>query len=264
MNSGAPVEAPLGAVSGVPLAGPLTAYAKFQFRDGLWRATVPVLIFLGIGGIPIWSLASQRSLAAMRQGGEAQAMVVAIYTQTMSLSMTLGALMLVSGFVALDRERQHFRFLFSTPVEPWRYYLQQYAISALLFVAIFSLVPLGFGLVVTSVPIVAVTKSAALYALLFGSLALLCGALVNRDGVVLIVTLVGGTVLQRLAEAEMLPRLAAGVARALPPFIVADDVRSRWLAGGALEGNGVALVIAYSLAMLVVALWLIRRAPLAR
>lgn len=244
--------------------GALALYARWQLRDALVRALMPVVIFAGVAGIPLWALVQQHTLAVMRQEGPQLEGAVQVYGSIMQLSMTLGAFVLVSGLLSADRMKQHFRFLFSRPVVPWRFYLQQFAISVVLFVALFSLIPIGFGLIFAPVPIVAVLKSATVYALLFGALALLCGALVNKDGALLIGVVVLATVLQQLERADALPRWAGVLADALPPFVAADRLRMRWLGERAIESGDLALVLLYSLGMLVGALVLIRRAALAR
>lgn len=244
--------------------GALTLYARWQLRDAFLRALAPVVIFAGIAGIPLWALVRHHTLVVLRQPGPPLEEALQIYGNLMELSMTLGAFVLVSGLLSADRMKQHYRFLFSRPVAPWRFYLQQSVISVVLFVAVFSLIPIGFGLIFTPVPIVAVVKSATLYALLFGTLALLCGALVNKDGALLIGVAMLATVLQQLEQTNALPRWAGILADALPPLITADALRTRWLAERAIESGDLVLVLLYSLGMLVAALVLIRRTPLAR
>lgn len=244
--------------------GALALYARWQLRDALARALMPLVIFAGIAGIPLWSLVHQHTLAVMRAPGPLQQGAIQIYGNVMELSMTLGAFVLVSGLISADRTKQHFRFLFSRPVSPWRFYLQQFAISIVLFAACFSLIPVGFGLIFSPVPIVAVVMSAALYALIYGALALLCGALVNKDGALLIGVAVVSTVLQQLERTDALPPWASALADALPPLATAAGLRARWLAERAIETGDLLLVVLYALGMLAAAFILIRRSPLAR
>jgi hypothetical protein len=248
-------------MTGVPA---LAAYARFQARDALWRALMPVGLFALLAGLPIANLAARNSLAALRGPGQMHDVVMQVYGQTMPLAMTLGAIVLVHGLVALDRERQYFRFPFAQPVVPWQYYLQQFAVGTVLFVACFAVIPLAFGLVVTEVPVLPVLRSALLYALLYGSLAMLTGSLLNRDAVLFILLVIVGNVLQQLERAAALSGVVAGIARALPPFVAADAVRSTWLEGRAPDGHDLTLVVGYSLGMLAAALLLIRHRPLAR
>ena len=240
------------------------AYVRWHAKDALPRAVAPLAIFLGVGGIPLWSLIGREGLDAARQAGRFQDALLQVYGQTMMLAMTLGALVLLSGLVALDRERGHVRFLFATPVVAWRHYLTRGMVGVALFATCFTLVPLGFGALVTPVPVLAVVWSALLFSLLYGSLALLVGAITRRDGAVVIVTVVLGTILQQLAKAEQLPAWGVFLARLLPPFVVAGDVRAAWLAERAAEGGDLLLVVAYSLGMLVASLFVIHRAPLVR
>lgn len=242
---------------------PLALYARWQLRDAVGRALIAPLVFVGIAGIPLWSVHRQ---LATTVGGEADFQQIArvVYGQTLDLALVLGAVMLVNGVVSTDREKQHFRFLFSRSVPPWRFYLQQFVVSVALFVALFALIPVGFGLLVTAVPIAAALKAAALYALLIGALSLLCGALVNKDGVLLVLVAMLGFTLQRADLTGELPGWASWLADLLPPFLAADAVSTAWLAGRSASAGDVTLVLLYALGMLVAALAIIRRAPLAR
>ena len=242
----------------------LLAYSRWHARDGLVRALVPVLIFAGIGGIPIWSLVAQQGLASSVGPGQTHDSLAMIYTQTMELAMTLGAVVLMGGLVADDRERGYFRFLFAAPVVPWQHYLLRFVIGVALYSTCFALVPISFGAALFEVPIVAAVRAAVLYGFLYGSVAMLGGALFNRDGVFLIVVVLVSGMLQQLAKGGMLSRAATVVAWALPPVSVVADVRTSWLAGRPSSGNDLLLVVGYSLGLLASALWIVRRAPLAR
>lgn len=245
------------------VASPLAAYARWQLRDSLPRLATPLVIFLALGMLPLWALARQSGgFAAMRADGEAQQMVLVAYHSTLTLAMTLGAVLLASGVVALDRERQHFRFLFSNPVAPWKYYLQRFVVGAVMFALVMALIPLGFSALVTDVPVLPVITSSLMYALLYGSLATLCGALVNRDGILFIGIILIAGVLQQ--SKQMLPGWVGAVANSLPPIQVTGTVRGAWLAGRTADTGDLLLVGLYSLGMLAAALVLIRRAPLAR
>ncbi len=246
------------------LGSPLAAYARFQARDALLKALTPVGLFLVLGGLPLYTLARRSTLAAMREPGMLQDGAIRIYGEVMTLAMTLGAIVLMSGLASLDRERGHFRFLFSRPVAPWRFYLQHFLIATVLFVACFALLPVGFGAVIAAVPVLPAVQSAALYALMYGSLAFLCSALLNRDGLVFILVMIVSRVLQQLDRAEQLSGFLSGLANALPPLQALDGIRASWLADRALTGNDLVLVIGYSLGMLVAALVLIRQKSLAR
>lgn len=243
---------------------PLLGYLRWQAQDTLIRVLTPVLLFLLMAGLPLWSAAGAYGLAAMDRPGDAQRTALQIYSATMPIAMTLGALVLVSGLASTDREKQYFRFLFAKPVSVWRFYLQQFAVAVAMYVAAMSLIPLGFSAVVTAVPVVAVIKSAFVYALLFGSLLTLCGALVNKDGVAFVVTAVLASILQGLARGDDAPGWLDFLASALPPFLSADSLRTLWIAGQPVNPADVLHVVGYSVGMLAAALVLVRRLPLAR
>ena len=134
----------------------------------------------------------------------------------------------------------------------------------MLFVACTTVIPIAFSAILVSVPIMAVAQTAALYALLFGALALLCSALVNRDGPLLILVLILASTLQGLDRAEQLGRALGVVADLLPPIVAANAVRAEWLAGRAADAGELWLVIGYAVAMLVATALLIHRRPLVR
>ncbi|MCE9603031.1 MAG: ABC transporter permease [Gemmatimonadetes bacterium] len=243
---------------------PLVGYLRWHAQDTVLRALTPPILFLGLGGVPLWSFARTAGLDAMDRPGEAHDLALQIYGNTMPLTMTLGAVLLANGLHATDREKQYFRFLFSKPVVAWAFYLQQFVVALLLFAAAMTLVPLGFGAIVTAVPVLAVTKSAVLFALLYGSLVALCGSLVTKEGVVFIAVAATSMVLQQLGKAGFLPHWLALVAGALPPFLTADSLRGLWLAGQPVAAGDIMHVVGYSTAMLAAALLLVRRLPLAR
>jgi hypothetical protein len=240
------------------------AYLRWHARDSLLRSVVPLFLFTAIAVLPIRSLVTRSGMDAVRADGQLQQNVLQIYSQTLTLAMTLGAVLLLSGFIAQDRERGHVRFLFAAPVVPWQHYLMRALVAVAMFTALFVLIPLGFSWLVVPVEIVGVLKSALLFAALYGGLAMLCGALVNKDGALFIVLVVATTILQQLEKGELLGHTLAVVARALPPLVLADSVRSRWLAGSAPVSADLLHVGLYAVALYVVALVVIRRTPLAR
>jgi hypothetical protein len=245
------------------MSSPLAAYIPWQVRDSLGRAVfTPLGIFVAMGVLPLWSVWSMHGMEAMRTGSN-QGAAAGIYTSVLGLSMTLGAMVAVSGIIAMDRDRQYFRFLFSHQVPPWAYYLQRYVLAAVLFVATMLLIPAGYGAVVSPVPVLAVGAASLLYMLLYGSLAMLCGALLNRDGVAFIGIVIIGNVIQGIPD-EAAPAWLRVIGDALPPFSGLGELRDALLREAPLDRGDLLHVLLYSLAMLAAALFIVRRAPLAR
>lgn len=243
---------------------PLPAYAPWQAWYALPRAATALGLFLALGGMPLYGMANRFGLDAIRQAGDAQNMAMLLYAEMSTLAMTLGAIVMVSGLAAQDRERQYFRFLFPHPVVPWQYYLQQFVISLLMFTAAMALIPLGFGAIFVDVPVLPIVQSSLMYGLVFGSLALMCSALLNRDGLIFIGVLILTISLQQAEASGSLPAWLGAIANALPPLVVAADVRTLWIGGDAASTGAIVHVLAYSLGLLAAALFVIRRAPLAR
>lgn len=243
-------------------AKPLLAYARWHALESVMRTLAPLGLFAFLGGTSLWVARSQAGIEAIRQQGQPQLAVVTVYTGGLSFAMTLGAILLASGFISLDRDRQYFRFLFSHPVVPWQFYLQRYIIATAMFAAVLMAIPVWFSFAFVDVPVLAVGASALLYALLYGSLALLCGALVNKDGILYIGIVLVGNSLQQAGDA--LASWLQHLASALPPFVAADTVRRDLLASRAVDTGDLFHVIAYSVAMIAGALFIVRRAPLAR
>lgn len=243
---------------------PLLAYVPWQARDALGRAVVPIVVFAALAGLPIWAFARQTGRTDFMVDGPARDTVLMMYAQTLPLAITLGALLLMSQSSALDRERQYFRFVFAHQVPPWAYYLQRYTVALAIFVACCTVIPIAFTQVVTPVPVLAVVRSAALSGFLIGSLAMLCGVLVQRDGLLLIAIYLGATLLQQLERLDRLPGWLATVAVALPPVHAHGELREAWLTGRAASPGNLTLVLVYSSGLLLLSLLLLRRLALAR
>ena len=242
---------------------PLLAYLPWHARDALGRAAAPLVIALGIIGIPIYAFigaSAERSIEDPRSAD----MALGIYNNGLPLALTLGAIVLMNQVIALDREKQHFRFLLAHPVAAWEYYLQRFIVGLALFAAFAALIPVVFSALVVDVSVVGVVRAAALQGLLYGAIAALCGVLWQKDGLALIVIVIVAQIMQDLKKAEQLVSWLEPVARALPPVGSISAIRSQWLVGAAADQSELLFIIAYGVGTLAVALFLVKRLPLAR
>lgn len=242
---------------------PLTAYLPWHARDAAWRALAPLIIAAGVIGIPVYSFLFAPGRAGVTDPRGAD-MAMNIYNGGVPLALVLGAIILMNQVIALDREKQHFRFLLAHPVMPWAFYLQRFAVGLALYVAAAGVIPLVFSALVLDVPVLAVIKSAALFGLLIGSLAMLCGVLINKDGLLLIVVYVVSAMMYDLRKAGVLTSWLEDLARALPPVGLASEMRGQWMSGGAVDSSELLFVVAYAGGTLALALYLVKRLPLAR
>ena len=242
---------------------PLFAYIPWHARDAILRALTPVFLALAVIGIPIYAfLGASDKLSASDPGGADIAMN--IYNSGIPLALVLGGIILMNQVVALDREKQHFRFTLAHPVAAWEFYLQRFIVALLLFVAASALIPIVFTALVLPVSVLGLVKAAALYGLLLGALAMLCGALFSKDGLVLIITFAVSSTMQDLRKADVLASWLKPVANSLPPVQLLAELRQSWLDGVPVESSDVLFVISYGVGMLAVALYLVKRLPFAR
>lgn len=242
---------------------PLFAYIPWHARDSLMRALSPAILALAMIGIPVYAFlgASDQISATDPRGAD---MALNIYNSGIPLALVLGGIILVNQVVALDREKQHFRFTLAHPVAAWEFYLQRFVVALALFVAASALIPVVFSALVLKVSVLAVVQSAVLYGALLGALAMLCGALFAKDGLVLIITYVVTNVMQDLLRADVLASWLKPVARGLPPLDRLADLRGDWMRGVPVDSGDVLYVAAYAAGMLALSLFLVKRLPLAR
>ncbi len=242
---------------------PLFAYLPWHARDSLMRALSPAILALAVIGIPIYAfLGASKTLSANDPRGADIALN--IYNSGIPLALVLGSIILMNQVVALDREKQHFRFTLAHPVAAWEFYLQRFIVALILFVAASALIPLVFSALVLPVEVLGLVKAAALYGLLLGALAMLCGALFTKDGLALIVVFIVTNTLQDLRKADVLASWLEPLPRALPPLALLADVRGRWLHGTPVDSGDVLHIVAYGVGMLAISLFLVKRLPLAR
>jgi hypothetical protein len=242
---------------------PLFAYIPWHARDSLMRALAPAILATGVIGIPVYAFlgASEQVSASDPRGAD---IALNIYNSGITLALVLGSIILVNQVVALDREKQHFRFTLAHPVAAWEFYLQRFIVSLVLFVAVCTLIPVVFSALVLDVNVLAVAQSAALYGLLLGALAMLCGVLFAKDGLVLIIMFVVTNVMQDLAKADALASWLEPIARALPPLDRLAALRGDWMRGIRGDSGDVLYVVIYGAGMLALSLFLVKRLPLAR
>lgn len=243
---------------------PLLAYLPWQLREAAARAVGPVIIFAVLGGLPLWGMVAGNPEFDLANP-QVQAIAQQMFQGNASLCIVIGGLLLMTRTVAQDRERQHVRILFAHPVPPALFYLQRYLLGLLCFLVLFVSVPLVYSWLAAPVPVLGTIKAAALLGALIGALGLLCAAITQKDGLVLLALLLISTTLHELRTSDVLPRWAELVTWALPPIGFGTDLVSLLLRDAPLpDGNELMLVGGYTVGMLAAALFIIRRAPLVR
>jgi hypothetical protein len=243
---------------------PLLAYAPWQARDAAVRALAPLFVVFAIAGLPLYAFMSSQELTDFTSDPRATELALQAYDGAVSLAMLIGAFLLMGNSSALDRDKLHVRFLFAHPVAPEAFYLQRFLVSLVVSTVIFAAVPLVFSWLAVPVPVLGTLKAYLVIQLLIGSLAALCGAITARDGLVLIITYIASNVLQQLDRAEQLAPWLSTLSKGLPPIGAMERTADALIAGTAIVTNELILVAGYALGLLLVALVIVKRAPLVR
>jgi hypothetical protein len=242
---------------------PLIAYLPWHARDVALKVFAPFLLFFVLAGIPLGTFAAQTGIPLFSGQERIQALALSLWSSTSSLCILIGSVLLMNGSFALDRERQHVRLLFAHPVRPELFYLQRFIVGVALFAASFTLVPVIFSQIV-EVPVLGTLLALLLSAFLIGSMLLLIGSVTQRDGLAFILVYLFSSVLQAVTQGGAGPEWLRGLAWVLPPVRQLSAVAAAWLGGRTVEPADLVLVLGYAIGMLVSALALIKRAPLAR
>jgi hypothetical protein len=239
---------------------PLLAYLPWHARDSVVKAISPLVIFLAIAGIPLGVFTASTGVPLFGGDERVAAMALSIWPQATGLAITIGAILVMSQVISLDREKQHVRFLFAHPVSPVAFYVQRFVVGVVMLVLAFAPVPLLFSRIV-EVPILATFYALLLQSLLIGGLCTLASVLTQRDGAWVIGVYLVSNVVQGISGGGGAPKWLETLAWALPPVQQANGFASAWLNGRTVAPEELVLVVGYSLGMIATAFFLLRRAP---
>lgn len=229
--------------------------SAFRYTPWLGRdvARGPGLLFLVVSvalAVIFWRV--------KQKTGEAPAVDV-IQAQTMSRVMLIACLIAVGGMVSTDVQQGFYRAWFTKPMAPWWYYLQRWllgGVAVLLIPVVYGAllaVLIGGGMGVD----LDLMAGVALGYWLIGSAVFLASTLSRWDWlfVFLIATAQGGLAGLVTMGVE-LPTVVNALYRALPPFHLINP------GAELLSGRPLLHVVAYGLAMLVLALLILVQRPL--
>lgn len=155
--------------------GGVALYGFWQLRDFFVERGLPIFIISGLLGyltlapmMPVLhrNIASMPPRLVLKWGG-ADAATAVLMKDFNSLFLRnflgavvfLGALLAMNGIVANDRKQGHYRFLFTKPVAPWRYYGQAFLIHWAGYLGIMTVLALLYGIFiwpVLSIPLIVV------------------------------------------------------------------------------------------------------------
>ena len=244
----------------------LMAYLRYQLGDYLLqRASLPLILVLFVGGIPLYSMLHND--AGFLTSPQGPRIVHQLYTSTVALFLPLGAFLGGAGMVSSDRHQGYVRFYFSKPVNVVAFYAQTYLLNGVCFVLLFGLLTWGFGRVAVPQSVSGAMAAAALTFVLVGGIGLLLSTLTRFDGGLLVLLYVVAMTLQQVAAMPgppQLPGWALFLARILPPVYTLDLLRNQLYANQPLAPGQLWHVLAYGMAAFFLGLVALRRLPLSR
>jgi ABC-type transport system involved in multi-copper enzyme maturation permease subunit len=185
----------------------------------------------------------------------------AFLTGTLGVIVFLGALLAMNGIVANDRKLGYYRFLFSKPMSPGRYYGQAFVVNSAGWLAIVSLLALVYGLYITPLLSVTFVGAIGLVFLCYAGVAFLLSATARWDWLSLVFVTVATTLLQQRFGSSTSP--FARLLHLLPPLQETTRVYEALAEGVALPWHSVAWLGGYGAACFVAALVVLRHRRLA-
>lgn len=242
----------------------LAAYAPWQLRDSVVKALAPAFVFALLASPTLMAVRASQPNVDFATDPTAMELAASVFQNMASFSLWIGGLMVMTETVALDRDRQFYRFLFAQPITPWQFYLQRFAIGLAAFVGVYAAVPLIYSWRVTPVPFGETMLAAVLMALLLGGIATVVAALTRRDGFVTALAYMITGFLQDASRANVLADWMDPVVRWLPPVAKFVEARGLLLRGTMPEADVLWHVGLYGAGLVALGLVLVKRLPLAR
>lgn len=173
----------------------------------------------------------------------------------------LGALFATNGIVADDRKKGYYRFLFSKPVSPSRYYGQGFLIHWAGFVAVACVMTLIYGAFAAPIISLPLMYVLALMFLMYAGIAFALSAMARWDWLSLVaVTVLASYMWGRFGTSTA---VAAKLLYLLPPLHRTSEIYEAVAKGDPLNGNLLAWFAGYGVACYVIGLVVLRYRRLA-
>ncbi|MEP6999287.1 MAG: hypothetical protein ABI969_02330 [bacterium] len=247
-------------------------YGFWQWRDYLMDRGLPIVIVGGLLGFltvaPMMpglhqNIASLSPRVIAKWGGVdgATAWVIQdfngmILRNLLGALVFMGALLAMNGIVANDRKLGYYRFLFSKPVAPWRYYGQAFVVHWVGYVAAMALLGLIYGVLVGPVLSVPLLIVVALMFLTYGGITFALSAAARWDWLSLVsVTVAASYFWDRYKESHT---VIAKLLYLLPPLHRTSEVYTAVAKGEPLPWHLLEWFAGYGVACFVLGLLVLR------
>jgi hypothetical protein len=204
------VSAPVSSLA-TPRRARVMRYGVWQLRDFLVERGIPIVIIGGLLGyltLAPMVPALHRNIATLpprliqKWGGieGATAMLMKDFNELFLRSFLGGmvfvaAVLAMNGIVANDRKQGYYRFLFTKPLAPWRYYGQAFVIHLVGFVATIALLGAVYGALVWPILSVRLLFVLAMMFLMYAGITFLLSAAARWDWLSLVTVTVAASFL---------------------------------------------------------------------
>lgn len=173
----------------------------------------------------------------------------------------LGALLGMNGIVANDRKSGYYRFLFSKPVSPSRYYGQAFLVHCAGFLLVVGVLDAVYGMLVAPLLTGPRLLTIALVFLCYAGIAFLLSAAARWDWLSLVVVTIAVTYLWETFEKSASP--LAALLYLLPPLHRTDQIYHAAARGTALPMHSLLWLAGYGAACMLAGLVVLRYRRLA-
>jgi len=246
------------------MRGRLEAYLlRYQLPDFLFlRAALPT----GLVVFFLWMIVKTDGSRVDFATSQGQRFTMQIFTTFAPVFINLAAFLGVTRLVTDDRSNGYFRFLFSKPVNIERFYVQQWVMHGVAYIAIAGALTWWLQVYTAPVPVREVMIVMGLYWILLGGIGFALTAATNLDALLLVMVWVMSSVMHALRDAPNSPMWGwlKPVSRLMPPTHKLDIIKAELYAGNPMPMTDFTHVLAYGAIGFVVALVLLRRTSLAR
>ena len=136
----------------------------------------------------------------------------------------IGVVFVMNGIVANDRKQGHYRFLFTKPLAPWRYYGQVFLINTIGFVGVLALLGAVYGVLVSPILSPRLLAVSTLMFLMYAGITFVLSAAARWDWLSLVtVTVAANFLWLRFADSSS---VLAKLLYLLPPIHRTNEVYS--------------------------------------
>ena len=247
-------------------------YGLWQLRDYLFDRGTPTVIIVGLGGyvtlIPMMiSMNHQLALLPARlvtkYGGPEGARQVLLQQMNemflrsfLGAVVFLGALFAVNGIVANDRKQGFYRFLFSKPLSPSRYYGQAFVVHWAGFIALMAAMIGVYGAFVAPLPMQGLMTAVPVMFLLYAGIGFSLSAAARWDWLSLVtITAVANFLWAAFGDSKS---VFAKLLYLLPPVHRTNDIYEAVATKGPLNTDLLAWFGVYGLVCYIIGLVVLR------